>query len=167
MKKIVSIAMLISIMIMPVTSFAQKIGFVMVNNIFLKYDQKNGISKKIQEQFSGQQKELEDMGVKFQALEKEIKTNSLLMTESKLQDSKKKLQEMYLEMRNKEAAFNKEVQKVQRVETGKVRKIISEIITEYGKEKGYDIILESGVVYVADSVNVSSDIWDRLDKYKK
>lgn len=167
MKKIVSMMVLGLMLITPVASYAQKIGYVVANNVFVEYDKKHGISEKIKAQFAGKQKELEDLNAKLVAQDKEIKTNALLMTESKLEDSKKKLQKMVIEFRQKEMGVQKEYQKAQNAEMGKFSKVVSEIINDYGKEKGYDIILRDGAAYVADSVNITSDIIAQLKKSKK
>jgi len=167
MKKVVSIVALSCLLIAPVTSYAQKIGYVVVNSVFAEYDKQNGISKKINEQFGGKRKELEDLNAKIKSLGKEIETNSLLMTESKLEGSKKKLNEMFIEFRNKEMAVQKEFKKAQNIEMGQFNKVASEIINKYGKEKGFDMILSEGAVYVADKVNITDDIISRLAKAKK
>lgn len=167
MKKIVSMMALGLMLMSPAASYAQKIGYVVANNVFVEYDKMNGISDKIKAKFADKQKELEDLNAKLIAQDKEIKTNSLLMTESKLEDSKKKLQKMAIEFRQKEMGVQKEFQKAQSAEMGKFSQVVSEIINAYGKEKGYDIILRDGAAYVADSVNITSDIIKRLKKTKK
>ncbi|VAW66573.1 hypothetical protein MNBD_GAMMA11-2984 [hydrothermal vent metagenome] len=166
MKKIVAVFALVSALALPVTGYAEKIGFVNVALLFGEYDKIEGIQKKIEKQFGGKQKELEKLGETIKAKGKEIKTNELMMTESKLQGAKKKFSDMLINMRDRELAFKKELQAAQNVEMSKFRNIVSDIIKKYAKDKAFDIILNEGVVFVAPRIDVTNDILKLLGKSK-
>lgn len=168
MKKIISIMVLGLALVNPVSSYAQKIGYVDAAYVFSEYDKKNGISKKLQEQFAPKRTELEALAGKVKALENEIKTNALLMTESKLDNSRQNLQKMIMEFRQKQMGVQQEFQRAQGVVSNKFNKIVSEIVNKYGKDKGYDLILKDGsAAYVADSMNITKEIIALVLKPKK
>jgi len=166
MKKIISAMFIMFAISIPSISSAQKVGFVNINVLFAEYDKANGVKEKIEAQFGDKQKELEKLGSSIKALDQEIKTNELLMTESKLASSKKKRNEMLMQLRQKEMAFKNELQEAQSVEMGKFRKVIMDIINAYGKEKSYDIIFNDGIIYVSDAANITDDIKKRMAKIK-
>jgi len=158
MKKIVTLFALVAALTLPVASYAEKIGFVNVALLFTEYDKMEGIQQKIEKKFGAKQKELEKLGETIKVKGKEIKTNELMMTESKLQGAKKKFNDMLIDMRDKELAFKKELQQAQNAEMGKFRTVVSEIIKTYAKDKAFDIIFNEGVVFVAPRVDVTNDV---------
>ncbi len=158
MKKIIALFALTAALTLPVASYAEKIGFVNVALLFNEYDKMEGIQQKIEKQFGGKQKELEKLGESIKAKGKELKTNSLMMTESKLKGAKKKFNDMLIDMRDKETAFKKELQQAQNVEMGKFRTVVSDIIKKYAEEKAFDIIFNEGVVFVAPRADVTNDV---------
>ena len=82
-KRIFSILVLAGLLVLPLTSTAGKIGFVNVTKLFNEYAKVKGIDKMIEAKFSGPKKDIETLIADIKSLEKEIKTNELLMTESK------------------------------------------------------------------------------------
>jgi len=167
MKKLVSILFLSGMLMTPVAGFAQKIGFVNVNILFNEYAKVKGIDKMLEAQFDGPKKDLEKRVVEIKSLEKEIKTNELLMTESKLKSSKEKLNKMIQEYREKGAGLEQELKVVRNKEMTEFRKIVFEVTKKYADEKKYDLILNEGVMYAADNVNLTDDISSRVNKAAK
>ncbi|VAW61727.1 hypothetical protein MNBD_GAMMA09-3887 [hydrothermal vent metagenome] len=166
MKKIIATIMFAVFITTPLASYADKVGFVNINLLFSKYDEMQGIQKKMGEKFGSKQQELEKLATSIKALGKEIKTNELLMTESKLEGSKKKLNNMLVEMRQKEMTFKGELQEAQNKEMGKFRKIIFEMVKKYAEDKAFDMIINDGVVFVSPRVDVTNDILQILSKSK-
>ena len=152
----------------PVSSFAQKIGYVDAASVFSEYDKKNGISKKLQDELAPKRAELEALAGKIKALENKIKTDAVMMTESKVTKSRKDLQKMIMEFRQKQVGVQQEFQRAQNVVSNEFNKVVSEIVNNYGKDKGYDLILKDGsAAYVADSMNITKEIIALVLKSKK
>ncbi|VAW58971.1 hypothetical protein MNBD_GAMMA08-239 [hydrothermal vent metagenome] len=164
MKKLSSKWVLLIMLITPALVSAQKIGFVNVNILFNEYAKVKGIDNILETQFSEPKKDLEKMVVDIKALEKEIKTNELLMTESKLAASKNKLKEMIMSYREKGTALEKEFKVMRDKEMGAFRKIVFEVTKKYAAEKKYDLILNEGVMYADEKVNLTKDISARVNK---
>jgi len=157
MKKIIATIMFAVFITTPLASYADKVGFVNINLLFSKYDEMQGIQKKMGEKFGSKQQELEKLATSIKALGKEIKTNELLMTESKLEGSKKKLNNMLVEMRQKEMTFKGELQEAQNN---------FEMVKKYAEDKAFDMIINDGVVFVSPRVDVTNDILQILSKSK-
>ncbi len=164
MKKIFTIFTLFSMFLMPLASHAEKIGFVNVTHLFNEYARAKGIDKMIEDKFSGPKKELDSLVADIKALEKEIKTNELLMSESKLTSSKDKLNKMVGDYRQKGMALEKELQEVRKVEMNAFRKVVFEVTQKFAKEKKYDLIVNEGVMYVADHIDITEEILSRVNK---
>ena len=167
MKKIISTLFLLSMLIIPVTGQAQKIGVVNLNALFNVYGKAKELDKVTEEKFGGPNKELEKMVTDIKAFEKEIKTNELLMTESKLASSKNKLKTMYLDYRQKAATLEKEFKELRNEQMLEFKKVLSKVVSKYAADKKYDIILNEGVVFAADSANITKDLAELLSKASK
>ena len=164
MKKIISTLVLFGFILMPVVSQAQKIGFVNVNMLFNEYAQSKGIDAMIEKKFSGSKTELEKLVTDIKSLEKEIKTNELLMTESKLKSSRNKLKKMVLSYREKGAALENELKAVRNKEMSEFRSVVFEVTKKYAADNKYDLILNEGVMFAADNVNITDDMLKLVNK---
>lgn len=164
MKKLLFVSALACLVSMPVASYAEKIGFVNVTRLFNEYAKAKGIDKMIEDKFSGPKKEIDKLISDIKALEKEIKTNELLMSESKLQSSKEKLKGMVIEYREKGMKLEKELQEVRNREMNDFRQVVFKVTNAYAKEKKYDLIVNEGVMYVSDSLDITDEILKRVNK---
>ncbi len=167
MKKLVSTLFLLSMLIIPVAGQAQKIGYVNLNILFNEYAKVKGIEKMIESRFNAPKNDLEKIVADIKALEKEIKTNELLMTESKLVTSKTKLKKMVMEYREKGMALENELKAVRNKEMAEFREIVFNVTKKYAEEKKYQLIVNEGVMYVADNIDITKDISSRVNKAAK
>lgn len=166
-KRIFSVLALAGLLMLPLTGNAEKIGFVNVTKLFNEYAKVKGIDKMIESKFTAPKKEIEALVVDIKSLEKEIKTNELLMTESKLTASRKKLSDMVGEYREKGMKLEKELQDVRNEEMTAFRKIVFEVTQKYATEKKYDLIVNEGVMYAADSINITDELLSLINKAVK
>jgi len=167
MKKIISTLFLLSMLITPMTGQAQKIGVANLNALFNEYGKEKGLDKLAEEKFGGANKDLEKKVIEIKAFEKEIKTNELMMTESKLNSSKNKLKAMYIEYKQQATALDKGLKELRNEEMLEFRKVLSKVVSKYAADKKYDIILNEGVVFAVDSVNITKDLAELLSKASK
>lgn len=162
MKKMLAMFALAGMILLPVTSYAGKIGFVNVTHLFNEYAVAKGIDKMIEEKFSGPKKDIDKLIQDIKALEKEIKTNELLMSQSKLESSKNKLKQMVAEYREKGMKLEQELKQVRNKEMTEFRKIVFDVTKEFATKNNYDLIVNEGVMYAADSINVTEEILKRV-----
>ena len=167
MKKIITSIFITTILTAPMSAFAIKIGFVNENILFNEYAKAKGVEKIMEDKFSVPKKNLEKMVEDIKSLEKEIKTNELLMTESKLKSSKEKLNQMIMEYRQKGTALENEFKQVRSQEMNSFRQIVSDVIKAYADKNKYDLILNDGVMFAADNVNITDEISSRVNKKVK
>jgi outer membrane protein len=141
-----------------------KIGFVNMNQLLKEAPQVEAINNKLQDRFSAPKKELDDLGNSIKEQEKEIKRNELLMTESKLKKSKENLLEQIKQYREKEAKLAKELQAMQNQELAVFRDVVRKVIGEMAEQEKFDLILNDGVMYADESLNVTDKLLERLKK---
>lgn len=158
--------LVICIALMPslATAADLKIGFVNMNLLLKEAPQVQKINKKLQDRFSAPKQELDKLGKTIQEQEKEIKRNELLMTESKLKKSKQDLVEQIRQYREKEAKLGKELQAMQNQELAVFRDVVRKVISEMAKEEDFDLIINDGVMYADDALNITDKLLERLNK---
>ena len=156
------IILLITLFSLPVHAQALKVGYVNMKVLLTQAPQVEEINKKLQDRFGDPKKELDEMADSIQQLEKEIKRNELMMTESKLKKSKQNLLEKIKVYREKEAALAKELQAVQNQELAVFRNVVRDVLSEMAAKEKYDLILNDGVMYAADAINITQDLLKRL-----
>ncbi len=167
MKKIISILFLTSVLLVPVSAFALKVGYVNENILFNEYAKAKGVEKAMEAKFSGPKKDLDDQLVAIKALEKEIKTNELLMTESKLTSSKENLNKKIMIYRQKGMALENEFKAILNEERNIFRGIVIDVMKKFAAEKKYDLILKDGVMFAADKINITDEISKLVNKKSK
>jgi len=166
-KRIFSILVLAGLLVLPLTSTAGKIGFVNVTKLFNEYAKVKGIDKMIEAKFSGPKKDIETLIADIKSLEKEIKTNELLMTESKLAASRTKLKDMVVEYREKGSKLENELKLVRNEEMAAFRKVVFSVTQKFAAEKEYDLIVNEGVMFAAESIDITDAILANVVKESK
>jgi outer membrane protein len=144
-----------------------KIGFVNMNLLLKEAPQVVAINEKLQDQFGTQKKELDGLAESIQKQEQELKRNELLMTEARLKEGKKNLLEQIKEYRGKEAKLAKQVQALQNKELAVFREVVRNEISAMAKEDKFDLILNDGVMFAAESLNITDKLLERLKKQAK
>jgi outer membrane protein len=67
-------------------------------------------------------------------------------------------------LKNEQTAFQEDLALRQNEELGKLRKVIAEVIIEVARQDKLDLVLESGVVWASDRVNITDRVLQRLQK---
>ncbi|RDH85265.1 MAG: hypothetical protein DIZ80_02285 [endosymbiont of Galathealinum brachiosum] len=158
MKKLISTLFTLSLLVAPVSGYALKIGYVNPNILLSEYAEATGIEKKLEAQFNGPKQAIDDKATAIKALEKEIKTNELLMTENKLIASKTKVAKMFAEYKQMALALETKLKEVRKKEMQVFGKVVNTVVKKYATENKYDFVVNEGVLYVDDKSNITDDI---------
>lgn len=149
----------------PLTAADMKIGVMNVQKVLVnstsgkvakeKFDQK---MQDLQSKFKAEEEELV-------AMQKEIENKSSAWNEEtkqvKVRDFQKKRRE--LQEKSEDARF--ELKTLQDKELAPILKALEGVVTTFGKENGYTLILDSknGVIFFSDAVDITDQLVKRLD----
>lgn len=149
----------------PLTAADMKIGVMNVQKVLVnstsgkvakeKFDQK---MQDLQSKFKAEEEELVTM-------QKEIENKSSAWNEEtkqvKVRDFQKKRRE--LQEKSEDARF--ELKTLQDKELAPILKALEGVVTTFGKENGYTLILDSknGVIFFSDAVDITDQLVKRLD----
>lgn len=141
-----------------------KIGFVNMKTLLEDAPQFQEINKSLQDRFGTSKKELDEMRDALQKQNEENKRNEVLMTEAKANKAKQEFAEKVQEFREKEQKLAGEVQAFRNSELAKLDKVVRELVKELAEKKKIDLIINDGVMYVDEKVDLTKDLLDRLKK---
>lgn len=164
MKKKISFVLSCLLLALPLSASALKLGYVDMKVLLSEAPQVQSINERMRDKFEKRRADVLKMGKDIQDKAGDIKRNELLMTESKLKASKKVLEDKYKDYKQKEEALAREMQQARSEELNNFRTTIRGILDKIAKKQGYDMILNDGVIYAKDKLNITQLILDDLKK---
>lgn len=137
-----------------------KYGVVDMARLVEEYSSIKGVQSILQEEFSGKDESLRALGL-------ELKQAQDLSMEMDLADGARKEQERKLLNLDREYArlaseFRQDYNLRRNEELYKMQKEITDTILEYAEQNQYDLILESGIIYASDKLQLTDSILDVL-----
>ncbi len=150
---------------LPVTAAAElKIGVVNTAKVLQEAPQARSSSKSLENEFAPRERKLLESQKKIKEKEERLMRDSAVMSESERRKSERDLLAMKRELKRSQDEFREDLNIRRNEEFGKLQRIISRIIDDLAKEKGFDLILGENVIYATDSIDITKQILERLDK---
>lgn len=135
-----------------------RIAVVNISKLVTESPQAASARQKMDQEFSARRKRLEDMQNKLNADVEKAKKDAAVMSD----DQKKKTQEDITrrgrEFAKQQGDYNAEVARREQQELETLRKAILEIVADVARQNKYDVVLSEGVVYAADSANITDKV---------
>lgn len=168
-KKIVQLGLLVSLVMCCaqwVMAKDIKLGVMNVQKIIVQCK----AGKEAKERFDVKMKDLQssfkEEEEELKELQAEIKKKSSAWSEEKKAEKVREFQKSGRELKAKTEDARFEMKQMQDKELEPILKALETVVTKYGKDKGYSMILDSksGVIYFAEAIDVSDEIVKLLDK---
>ncbi|HFC53276.1 MAG TPA: OmpH family outer membrane protein [Gammaproteobacteria bacterium] len=164
MKHVVVLSLLL-LFCLPASAVAElKIGVVNTVRLLQESPQAKESRKNLEREFSPREKKLREDEKRFKEKEEQLMRDSAVMSDAKRRKAERELLAMKRELQRSQDEFREDLNIRQNEEFGKLQKIISRIIDELAKEKGYDLILGENVIHAAEHIDITSEILERLGK---
>ena len=159
--------LLIATLFLPAGLFAQqKLGVIDVERILRDSTRGKQVLEGLQS-FSEQKKsELLAEQAVLEDLQKKFADSRLTLAEDKLADMQKELEDKTIGLRRMQDDAERELQKRQQQEFGKIEEEVLPIINTVGKELGYTLIFnkfQSGLVFADDGVDLTDLVIERYN----
>jgi len=159
---VLSLIVLTSFLVTPVTAASLKIGVVSVERILTEAPQVEAVNASMLERFGPQRDELKKAETDITALQENYKRNELVMTEDKLNELKKEIITKIQALKQKEAILTQEVTTVRNQELAVLQQQVRGIIDDIAKQGKYSLILSEGVAYTDDSLDITNKVLDKM-----
>ncbi len=141
-----------------------KIGVVNTARVLQEAPQARSSSKSLEAEFAPRERNLMKNQKKIKDEEARLLRDSAVMSESERRKSERDLLAMKRELKRSQDEFREDLNIRRNEEFGKLQHIISRIIDDLAKEKGFDLILGENVIYATDSLDITKQILERLNK---
>ena len=147
----------------PASALAElKIAFVEVNRLLKDAPQVQKVRDRIKGEFARRDNELVSQQRQLKKLEEKFNRDSAIMSESEAKRLERDIISRRRKLKSEQTAFQEDLAIRQNEELGKLRKVIAEVIIEIARKDNVDLVLESGVVWASDRVNITDKVLQRL-----
>ena len=119
----------------------------------------------LQSEGEAKQKDMNAREEEVRKLQAELERQKAVLSPAALREKEESLQRKIREIRRLAEDGNRDLQKREAELVGEIQRDVLQVITEYGKEKGYTLVLErsAGVWYVGERADMTKDIIDRFN----
>lgn len=143
---------------------ATKVGYVEVSKVLQASPQVKAIKERIRREFAKRDDQLVAEQKKLKKLKEKLNRDAAIMSEAETKRLERDIIARSRKLKNAQSEFQEDLALRQNEELAKLRKVISEVVIKVAKRGGYDMILESGVVWAADKVNITGQVIKELKK---
>ena len=163
MKKLaVSFLLIAGLVSTNVNAADLKIGVVSVERILTEAPQVDAVNTSMLEQFGPKRDALQSLEKEITKMQENYKRNELVMTEDKLNESKKDIIGKMHKLKQTEAQLTQEVSTVRNKELGELQQQVRGVIEAIAKEEKYSLILSEGVAYADDKHDITDQVLDKM-----
>lgn len=141
-----------------------KIGVVNTSRVLQESPQARGSSKALEKEFAPRERDLVEKQKKIKEKEERLVRDSAVMSESERRKAERELLDLQRELKRLREEFREDLNIRRNEEFSKLQRVISNVIDELAKEKGFDLILGENVIFATDSIDITKQILERLDK---
>jgi outer membrane protein len=106
------------------------------------------------------------LGEEFEALQKQLQTQGATLSEAKIVELRKQLEDKEIAIRRFDDDATQELEKARAIELGNLEKQIMPIIQELGREGKFQMIFnkfQSGLVYADEAVDITDQVLRRFN----
>jgi len=143
---------------------ATNIAYVEVGKVLQGSPQVKAIKEKIRREFSKRDDQLVAEQKKLKKLKEKLQRDSSIMSDAEVKRLERDIIARTRKLKNAQSEFQEDLALRQNEELSKLRKVIAEVIVKVAKKGGYDMVLESGVVWANDKVNITGQVQQELKK---
>lgn len=137
-----------------------KVGVVDMPRLVEEYSNIKGVQGLLQEEFSAKDEALRSLGLELKQVQDQ--TIEMELADSARKEHERKLLNLDREYARLAAEFRQDYNLRRNEELYKMQKEITDTILEYAEKNQYDLILESGMIYASDKLQLTDAILDVL-----
>lgn len=141
-----------------------KIGFINTARVLDESPQADAARQRIEKEFSPRDKEIVAAQKDVLKLEEKLNRDSAIMSETERRRLEKDVltQKRDLKRASEEAREDFNIRRNE--EFDKIRRLVREVIVEIAEKQKFDLILEAGVVFASDKINITDQVVEQLKK---
>jgi outer membrane protein len=143
---------------------AARIAFVNTPQVLEQAPQAEAVRNTLQGEFAPRDAKLVAEQKKVKELEDKLSRDGAVMSDEERRKLERDILSQKREIKRARDEFNEDFNIRRNEELSKMQREIALSIVTLAKEKGYDLILENGVIYASDRVDITKAVIDRLKR---
>ncbi len=142
-----------------------RIGVVDMQAVITQSAKGQKARAQLQADTEARQKDMNAREEEVRKLQADLERQKAVLSPAALREKEEGIQRRVREIRRVAEDGNRDLQKREAELVGEIQRDVLQVVTEYGKEKGYSIVIErsAGVWYVNERTDVTKDIIDRFN----
>lgn len=145
-----------------VAADAPSIAFVNTPQVLEQAPQAEAVRQTLKSEFSARDTALVAEQQKIKQLEERLNRDGLTMSAEQQRQLEREILSQTRELKRSRDEFAEDFNIRRNEELAKMQQEIARSIVALAKEMGYDLILESGVIYASERVDITAKVIDRL-----
>ena len=155
----------ISIMLCAAPARAEvTIGFVDIPFLIDKAPQALEAAGRLEAEFAPRQTAIQELRTSLKQLKNELDVQSAKQEEAETVELQRQVQKLERQIRRDEKEFREQLNIRKNTEFKKIRLLVLDTISEFGKSGRFDLIVSDGVLYANETVDITASILDVLRK---
>lgn len=139
-----------------------KVGFVNTGRVLENAPQAQAARKKLEQEFAPRDGELAAKQRKLKALDEKLARDGDVMSDEERRKVERERLSQQRELKRTRDAFTEDLNLRRNEEFAKLQRTVAKAIVDIAKENGYDLVLEAGVVFASDRVDLTDKVLERL-----
>ena len=164
MKRLLVILALPFVLISTQIHAEVRIGFVNTAQVLEQAPQAAEASSRLQAEFASREAEIVGNAKALKSKEEKLKRDAPIMSEEARRKLEREILTMQRDIKRARDEFKEDLNLRRNEEFAKLQREVAQAVVNLAKEEKYDVILESGVVYASDSVDITKKLLERLKK---
>lgn len=146
-----------------------KIGVVITQRLIATTEIGKNAAEKLRGKKEAAQQQLDRKASEISDMKKDLEKRLMVLKAEEKDRAREEFERKSRDGLRLKEDLERELQKEENKVLGEVNEFLSKIVIQYGKDNGYDLILDaSAAIYFSEVPDVTSDIVDAADKaYKK
>lgn len=159
-----AIACVAALVAVPAVAQEIKIGFVNTPAILEQAPQAKEARERLQSEFASRDQKLVELAKQVKDLQDKLNRDADVMSETERRNLERDIVSQRRELSREREAFNEDLNIRRNEEFAKLQRDVAQVIVDIAKSSKYDLILESGVVYASDRVDITDTVVEQLKK---
>lgn len=157
-----AIAAFLCLSMEAVAADAARIAFVNTPQVLEQAPQAEAVRNTLQSEFAPRDTKLVSEQKKIKELEEKLARDAAVMSDEARRKLEREIISQKRENKRARDEFTEDFNIRRNEELAKMQREIASSIVNLAKEKGYDLILENGVIYASERVDITEEVISRL-----
>jgi outer membrane protein len=140
-----------------------KIGFVDPVALIQNAPQSEAALQELEREFRPRNDDILKLQDRIRGLDVDLEKNALVWSEAEIQNAKREIDALKRRMKRTQEEAQEDYNLRRNEELARIQGLIREVVLAIAKDEGYDLILETGVVYVSPKINLTERILEELE----